>query len=301
MIGLMIAMTVSCGVLLTSVSLLQIARENFQYHHQVALLEDSAVFALEIIARTLQQAAQTDSWFSMEPPSDTSYFKFSNGSVQGLDNARMSSDAASMGKPDVAVMNGNDVMAVNLHAVDGNAVNCAGFVVSDASSQPTVSSWVFFHVMPGAGGEPDLHCRYRGQQKWDSQAILSGVEYFHVLYGVDTDGDYLPNQYLSASALKEKDRVRPASDASFWRHVVAVHVALILRSPTGNNQPTVFNRVAMFGDDYVNAGATADLGTRIDPDDFLPSVRTRVRRHVEAIIFYTGHRGRHEPPCFAIC
>jgi Tfp pilus assembly protein PilW len=57
-IGLMVAMSVSCGVLLTSVSLLQIARENFQYHHQATLLEDSAAFAIEIIARTLQQAVQ---------------------------------------------------------------------------------------------------------------------------------------------------------------------------------------------------------------------------------------------------
>jgi type IV pilus assembly protein PilW len=285
MISLMIAMTVSCGVLLTSVSLLQIAREDFQHHHQVALIEDGAAFALEIISRTLRQAAQTGSLPSMDSPVETSYFKLSNGSVQGLDNARMSSDTASMGTPDVAVMNGNDVMAVNLQSEDGDAINCAGFVVSGAASQSSVSSWVFFHIVPGAGGEPDLHCRYRGQQKWDSQAILSGVEYFQVLYGVDTDGDHLPNQYLSASAIKEKDRGRPANDASFWRSVVAVHVALILRSPTGNNQPSVFKRFALFGDDYVNASATADSGTRIDPDDFPPSVRTRVRRHVEAIIF----------------
>jgi type IV pilus assembly protein PilW len=293
MIGLMIAMTVSCGVLLTSVSLLQIARENFQHHHQMALLEDGAAFALEIISRTLQQAAQTDSWSSMDPPSETSYFKLSNGSVQGLDNARMSSDAASMGAPDVAVMNGNDVMAVSLHSIGSDAVNCAGFVVSGASSPPPGSSWVFFHVVPGAGGEPDLHCRYRGQQKWDSQAILSGVEYFQVLYGMDTDGDHLPNQYLSASAIKEKDRIRPASDPSFWHGVVAVHIALILRSPTGNNQPSLFKRFALFGEDYVNAGATADPGTRIDPDDFPPSVRTRVRRHVEAIIFL--HKPQRAP------
>jgi Tfp pilus assembly protein PilW len=82
MIGLMIAMTVSCGVLLTSVSLLQIARENFQHHHQASLLEDSAAFALEVIARTLRQAAQDDAWSSMASPSETSHFKLSDGSVK---------------------------------------------------------------------------------------------------------------------------------------------------------------------------------------------------------------------------
>ena len=285
MISLMIAMTVSCGVLLTSVSLLQIARENFQYHHQASLLEDSAAFALEVIARTLRQAAQNDAWSSMASPSETSHFKLSDGSVQGLDNARMSSDAANVGTPSGVAINGNDVMAVNLHSVEGNAINCAGFVIPGVSSQSAESSWVFFHIVPGAGGEPDLHCRYHGQQKWDSQVILSGVEYFQLLYGLDTDGDNLPNQYLSASAIGEKDKAKSANEASLWRSVVAVHVALILRSATGNNQPSAFKGVTLFGDDYAASNESVDLGTRIDPDDLAASVRTRARRHVEAVIF----------------
>lgn len=285
MIGLMVAMSVSCGVLLISVSLLQIARENFQYHHQAILLEDSAAFALEIIARTLQQAAHNDSLASLQTISDTSLFKRSDGSVQGLDNARMSSDAASIGTPSGTATNGNDVMAVNLRSVDGDAVNCAGFVVPGASAQSSESSWVLFHIVPGVDGEPDLHCRYRGQQKWDSQTILSGVEFFQVLYGLDTDGDNLPNQYLSASAMAEKDKAKSASDPSFWRNVVAVHVALILRSATGNNKPSALKGFSLFGEDYVALNAKIDPGTRISLDDLALSVRTRGRRHVEAVIF----------------
>ncbi len=285
MIGLMVAMAVSCGVLLTSISLLQIARENFQYQHQATLLEDSATFAMEIIARTLQQSAQIDSSVLLESVTGTTQFKLENGSVQGVDNARMTSDAASIGTTSVAAINGNDVMAVNLRSVDGDAVNCAGFVVPGASAQSYESSWVIFHIVPGTDGEPDLHCRYRGQQKWDSQAILSGVEFFQVLYGLDTDGDNLPNQYLSASAMAEKDKSKPTSDTSFWRRVVAVHVALILRSATGNDKPSVSKEFSLFGEDYVAANAKADPGTRIGPDDLALSIRTRARRHVEAVIF----------------
>jgi len=293
MIGLMVAMSVSCGVLLTSVSLLQIARENFQYQHQATLLEDSAAFAMEIIARTLQQSAQIDSSVLLEPVTGTTQFKLANGSVQGVDNARMSSDATSIGTPSVAAINGNDVMAVNLRSVDGDAVNCAGFVVPDASAQSSESSWVIFHIVPGVDGEPDLQCRYRGQQKWDSQTILSGVEFFQVLYGLDTDGDNLPNQYLSASVMAEKDKAKPASDPSFWRGVVAVHVALILRSATGNNKPSAFKGVSLFGDDYVIQNAKVDPGTRVSPDDLALSVRTRARRHVEAVIFL--HKSEKQP------
>ena len=283
MISLMIAMSLSCGVLLTSVSLLHIARENFQHHHQAALLEDSAVFALEIIARTLQQAAQADSSASSGSSSGTSAFRLANGSVQGLDNARMSSETASIGTPSVATINGNDVLAVNLSSVTGDAVNCAGFVVPGVPSLSPESAWVLFHIVVGADGEPSLHCRYRGQQTWDSQAILTGVEYFQVLYGLDTDGDNLPNQYLSASAIALKDKIKPASDPSFWRSVVAVHIALVLRSAAGGAKPPVFKGIALFGEDYANA--KEDPGTRIGPGDLAPSVRTRDRRHVEAIIF----------------
>jgi type IV pilus assembly protein PilW len=285
MIGLMVAMTMSCSVLLTSVSLLQVARENFQHHHQAALLEDSAAFALEVIGRTLQQAAQAEALASLSPSSEISPFKLSDGSVQGLDNARMDSDAASIGTSSAAMINGTDVMAVNLHSVDGDAINCAGFVVPGGSSQSPESSWVFFHIVSGVDGEPDLQCRYRGQQKWDSQTILSGVEFFQVLYGLDTDGDSLPNQYLSASVIAKKDKAKPASGPSFWRSVVAVHVALVLRSTTGNNRPSALKGFALFGDDYVTANAKADPGTRIVPDDLAPSVRTRARRHVESVIF----------------
>lgn len=293
MIGLMIAMTVSCGVLLTSVSLLQMARENFQHHHQATLLEDSAAFALEVIARTLQQAAQNDALASLDSPSETSHFNLSDGSVQGLDNTRLSNDAASIGAPSVAAINGNDVMAVNLRSVEGNAINCAGFVIPGVSSQSPESSWVFFHIVPGAGGEPDLQCRYHGQQKWDSQVILSGVEYFQLLYGLDTDGDNLPNQYLSASAIAKKDKAKSANEVSLWRSVVAVHIALILRSATGDNQLSAFKGMTLFGDDYVASNESADPGTRIDPDDLAVSVRTRARRHVESVIFL--HKPQRAP------
>lgn len=283
MIGLMIAMSLSCGVLLTSVSLLQIARENFQYHHQAALLEDGAAFALEIIRRTVQQAAQPPSLTVTSSASGNSTFMFADGAVQGVDNARMSSDTTHIGTPVVAAVNASDVLAVNLSPIDGDTVNCAGLVVPGVASTSLESGWVFLHIVVGSDGEPSLHCRYRGQYTWDSQVILSGVEYFQVLFGIDTDGDNLPNQYLSASAITEKDQIKPASDPSCWRSVVAVHIALILRSAADGPKPSSFKNIALFGEDYANA--KNDPGTQVGPGDLAPPVRTRARRYVDTIIF----------------
>mgnify|MGYP006282841975 CR=1 FL=1 len=104
-----------------------------------------------------------------------------------------------------------------------------------------------------------------------------------MLYGLDTDGDNLPDQFLSASAISVKDKAKPSSDPSLWRSVVAVHIALVLRSAEAGTQPSVFKGITFFGEDYANA--REDPGTRIGPGDIASSVRTRARLHVEAIIF----------------
>lgn len=67
--------------------------------------------------------------------------------------------------------------------------------------------------------------------------------------------------------------------------MVAVHVALVLRSATGSHQASAFKGITLFGDDYVSENGRVDPGTRIHPADLASSVHARVRLHVEAVIF----------------
>jgi type IV pilus assembly protein PilW len=55
--------------------------------------------------------------------------------------------------------------------------------------------------------------------------VASGVENMQLLYGVDTDGDEIPNQYLTADQITD------------WSHVVNMRVALLTRSG-GNSTST---------------------------------------------------------------
>jgi len=48
--------------------------------------------------------------------------------------------------------------------------------------------------------------------------LASGVENMQMLYGVDTDGDEIPNQYLTADQVTD------------WSHVVCIRIALLTRS-----------------------------------------------------------------------
>jgi type IV pilus assembly protein PilW len=52
--------------------------------------------------------------------------------------------------------------------------------------------------------------------------VASGVENMQMLYGVDTDGDKIPNQYLTADQITD------------WSHVISVRIALLTRS-SGNS------------------------------------------------------------------
>ena len=277
----MVAISVSSGVLLTSVSLLQLAREEFLHHHQATLLEDSVNFVLQIISRTVQQAAPNDTMSLSELSSGALPFDPAQGSVQGLDNVRINR----AGKTIIPGINGSDVLIIKLSSVLGEVINCAGFAVPKVSSESADSGWVMFYLAPGPDGEPELYCRYHAQKQWDSQAIVSGVECFQVLFGLDEDGDGLPNQFLSGSAIRQQPPSRAAGDLSPGHRVVVVQVALVLRSASGGSKPVFFPVTDLFGSVYTQINGATDIGTTLCPEGLNTSLRGWVRRRVDVVIF----------------
>src|SRR5690606_22581643 len=78
--------------------------------------------------------------------------------------------------------------------------------------------------------------------QWDSvinqsTELLEGVERIAVSYGVDTDNDNIPNDYVSLSSIN--------SSADGWRKVLSVRIELLVRSIEDNvlpeKQPYTFN------------------------------------------------------------
>ncbi len=279
--GLMIASSVSSGVLLISVSLLQLAREDFLHHHQATALEDSATYGLQIIARTAQQANRDDLISSSGHSSGSLPFDPALGSVQGLDNSRIGSTGAAV-SPGI---NGSDVLMIQLGSAWGEVIDCAGFVLPEESPASSETGWVMFYIAPGPDGEPELYCRYHGQKQWDSQAIVSGVECFQLLFGLDEDGDGLPNQFLNASEMKRWHASRVADDLSSGHRVAAVQIALVLRSVTGGSKPLFFPATDVFGSAYTDTHAKTDPGTDLCPAGLSASLRSRSRRRIDAVIF----------------
>ena len=94
-----------------------------------------------------------------------------------------------------------------------------------------------FYIGAGADGSPTLFAATFVGGTFTSQELVSGVESMRVLYGVDIDGDQVPDEYDTAVAV---------NGAGLWGSVVSVRVALLLRSNNGAvPQPTAATPITL--------------------------------------------------------
>lgn len=71
-------------------------------------------------------------------------------------------------------------------------------------------------IVPDAGGAPEE----------DPRELFEGVERMHILYGVDTDSDGIPNRYVRSGDVP----LSAADPASNWANVVSVRIGIIVRT-----------------------------------------------------------------------
>lgn len=262
LIELMIAMTLGMGVVLAATAMLTTAKSSYIVVNDNAQVQETARYAIDVLSRAIRQA-------NYVPHDNPTFAAFQiaglTPGVTGLDNSRLSDNAAGLDAPQSNAANyGSDVLAIRYfgsgphNRPDGGMVNCAGFAVAgptDMSSMETMEAergWSIFYIAADGAAEPELRCKYiaRGGN-WDSQAIARGVEAFQVLYGVSSSFDGPVTQYLNASQMTSRQ----------WRDVVAVRFALMIRGElnAGSETPgVVYN---LFGPDYRNS---ADAGAVID-------------------------------------
>lgn len=89
----------------------------------------------------------------------------------------------------------------------------------------TATNTVYF-IANGASDRPSLWQKINNN---DSLEILEGVDDFNVLYGVDSDGDYVPNKYIKSDAML----------ATEWPNVVAVKIDVLVASIEDNVLPEI--------------------------------------------------------------
>ena len=287
LVELMVAVAIGTLVTLLAVTLLISAQTSYVAHTEAARVDDAGRFALSVLERAARQTGLAD-W-------DEAQVANANATgalpIMGLDAASLSSDSAGINNPRPAAINGSDVLALRFAGVgsaegDGSATTCAGFSVGRGQE-----GWSIFYVGASAKGEPELRCKYRGNNSWSAEAVVGGVDSFQVLYGLDTDTapDGQANRYLNASAINaldaalaldgssEDERMRQYLGKTHWKRVTSVKVALVLH---GAQRSKIVGAPAawhLFGEAYSNA-AVGDTGVRIDQAKLTPALRERERR-----------------------
>ena len=83
-----------------------------------------------------------------------------------------------------------------------------------------------YYVGAGTDDTPTLYRKdYSRGTPSSAEPLVEGVELMQVLYGVDTDGDLVPNQYITAAGLGAV-----IGTGTYADNVVSVRISLLLRS-----------------------------------------------------------------------
>lgn len=276
---LLVSVTLGLAVLLGAGTLMLSSNGAYVAQAESASAEEGARYALDMVARAVRQAAYVD-WEDPSAAADDA----GPARIAGLDARTLPKAGGGISGALAAAVNGSDVLALRFTGAgappdgDGSMLSCAGFAVHRHEE-----GWSIFYVARGEAGDTELRCKYKGNAGWGADAVIAGVESFQVLYGLDTDADGVPNQYLNAAAIDALDAALALSGASasereadrnrrtWWKRVASVQVALLLRGARTRGPGDGTYR--LFGPAY---RPDADPGTLL-AQDALPGAERRER------------------------
>jgi type IV pilus assembly protein PilW len=282
---LLVALALGLGVLLAGGVLMIGANRAYVAHENAAAIDDGGRYALALIGRAVRQGAYID-W---EHQGAAGPGKDAPAPLAGLDSRSLVKTTDGIDGPLTNAVNGSDVLAVRFAGAgaapggDGSVIDCAGFAVHEAKE-----GWSIFYVARNSDGVAELRCKYRGAANWSADAVVSGVDGFQVLYGLDSDTppDGIPNRYVNASALAALDAGLPPAELNektWWKRVASVQVALLLhgeRPSAAVQQPDAY---ALFGPAYSAAQAGTDAGVQLAAADLREAGAAPSRRLFTAV------------------
>lgn len=244
LVSLMLALSISLGIVLSAIHLTVQAELLHQRARQLSLLEDQAHQVIELIERLLQQAGYVD----VVKPMPVQAARPLEGAIDGADNAIVSGNTQAGVAMAKSVSLASDLLLIQLRGDSaGTVINCAGFPIPAASGPSDLAGRSILYVGLDPANEPELRCFFRGTSQWSSQALASGVLTFQVRFGLDTDDDGLPNLFVGPSKLSDLTAHQTGSDVSVRTQIVAVHIALLMRSTQRLGSSTLLKPFLLFG------------------------------------------------------
>ena len=284
----MLEMLIAIGLgLVTLLPLARVVRAAVVTHfrqEQIFVIEQDAYYLLDHLARAIQQAGHND---PLDLADDSAI------ALRGLDNVVVSGTAEDISVTTGSGFHGSDALAIHFSAssLDSKMIlhNCAGFTVHPKLFDGIDRGWSIFYLVRGTNVAGDFRCKYRGTDQWDSQSLASGVVTLQFLYGLDTDNDGLPNQFVNATTINQKETAADESEGSVWRHVVAVHIALVMQAEADLADQDLPDSLDLFGRFYSDTYTFYDPGTHFSLSDFPAGQRKRLSRVFDRVVFLRNH------------
>ncbi|MEW8342209.1 MAG: PilW family protein [Candidatus Thiodiazotropha taylori] len=185
------------------------SKNTFNARSAIAAATENYRFAFQDMRRVLVMAGRG---ILPENDNDTTYGTTDNG-------LRTFPAIGTDGIQDIDA-NGSSVVAVR-YASGPAPCGLAGTLGGDVADTITVRFYL------NADGE--LICEVPEQNY--AQALVSGIARMRALYGIDTDGNGLANQYFTATAGEDEAR---------WGNVGAIRIGLVAGSGEGQELPEIY-------------------------------------------------------------
>ena len=237
LIELLVSLVLASIITLAATALYSVTVSSYKTVDAAQELQDSGRFALEVIGQAARMAGYQNYTQRDGSGRDNSrrFAPTTLPTVRGFNNSTIKSSTINDGDgaTDNGGLNLSDTLAFrfqgsskldNAVEADGSIIDCLGTAKSYPANPDDVGLSLF-SVAVDTIGEPALRCT--SSTSTIPQPILKGVETLQVMYGLDTNGDSVPRQWVSGQNITTTDD---------WRKVVAVRVGLVIRGDVGSSQ-----------------------------------------------------------------
>lgn len=320
LVELLVALLISTVIAIAAVAALTVSRQGFTTVDAASKLRDDARFATEMLQRFGVQAG-----FNDVQDASTAWPKTALGypvgnpvpSISGFNNALISEtdpENSSTARTGTATLGfGSDILIMryqvaatfpNSGKADRSMIDCYGVPNPDTDLpfKPGDRQANIIFVGVDADGEPGLRCK-TSKVTTLSQPLVSGVENFQVLYGVDgvtanteataTKTNVVTN-YLRADEILVTVDPTGEKTSSNWRRVRSIKIGMIIRGAVGSAQSSTTQTYYPFGRAVSASGGTpgSALSSASDPGTiFTPAADGRLRQVVTFTIHLRNEQG----------
>ena len=317
LIELLVALVISSVIAIAAISALVVSRQGFSTVDASSQLRENARFATEMLQRFGVQAGFNDfNDTTTVWPKDAAGNPLGNplANVRGFNNSKASATnpvAAATARTSTTELGyGSDVLILQYQVAetfpgsgksDNSMIDCFGTAPAIPATAPGDRRANVIHVGVDNTGEPSLRCSTDATA--DSQPLVSGVENFQVLYGVDgvSPGleatgvkSNLATNYLRADQLTVAVDPDGSKTNANWRRVRSLKIGMVIRGPLGSAQQAVAQTYYPLGSGPAVAGGAAGLAMSSAADAgtaYTSPADTRLRQVVNFTIHLRNEQG----------